>query len=172
MINYKQLREQYKRYRLESTDGDRLYTTTVLGLFIVFVIAVVAMCVLPGCAAAGEITEIQAVRAILGEAEGESLVGMTAIAEVIRTRGNMQGIYGYHAVKYTNGVYYRGHRHILNKIALQALKAWKDSSTTHYSANAQGWGSRTDLEAFHTQSWFRKCVIVAKYGNHYFWRAK
>lgn len=127
---------------------------------------------LSSCACAGQISDTQAVRAILGESEGESITGMIALGEVIRKRGSMRGIYGYNAVKYVNGRYMRGSRAISPTLAKQALKAWKTSANTNYALNAQGWGNANDLKVFKRQKWFSRCIIVTKIGSHYFWRAK
>lgn len=47
-----------------------------------------------GLAHADKIPEDVAVQCILGEARGESKLGMIAVAEAIRNRGHLKGVYG------------------------------------------------------------------------------
>lgn len=164
MINFKELRAQRRKWDSEHNQRINPLAIAVMTLFLMFVIWDICF------AKDAPIKDIDAVRAILGEAENESMIGKIAIGEVIRTRGGFKGIYGYNAVKYVNGRYYRGKRAISPTIAVQALKAWRASISTNYALNAQGWGNASDLKIFSRASWFKKCYITVKIGNHYFWK--
>ncbi len=166
MLNYKELRAQ--RRKLDNEHNQRINPLAIAAMTLFLMFAIWDICF------AGNlpIKDVDAVRAIIGEGEAEPFIGMVALGEVIRTRGNFKGIYGYNAVKHVNGRYYRGKRTISPTIALQALKAWRASISTNYALNAQGWGSEADLRVFKRQSWFKKCYITVKIGNHYFWKVK
>jgi hypothetical protein len=110
-------------------------------------------------------TNEEAIKAIIGEAESEPYIGKVAIGEVIRKRGSLKGIYGINAprvrqVKYSHKCY------------LEAQKAWYASITSDYSHKSEGWGNANDLIKFKRSKWFKKCYIVCKIGNHYFWGTK
>lgn len=169
-INYKELRQLRRSWDNEPDNTQKMG----LNPFIMAILAIIMLLAMSGVVFAknAPIKDVDAVRAILGEAENESMIGKIAIGEVIRTRGGFKGIYGYNAVKYVNGRYYRGKRAISPTIAVQALKAWKLSANTNYALNAQGWGNASDLKVFARQSWWRNCAIVAKIGDHYFWKVK
>lgn len=166
MLNYKELRAQRRKWDNEHNHHINPLAIAAMTLFLMYALYSIAY------AENSHITDIQAVRAILGESENEPFIGMVALGEVIRTRGSMKGIYGYNAVKYVNGRYYRGKREISPTIAVQALKAWRASISTNYALKAQGWGSEADLRVFKKQSWFKKCHVVTKIGAHYFWNVK
>lgn len=170
MINYRELRQLRRSWDNEPDNTQKM----ALNPFIMAILAIIMLLAMSGVVFAknAPIKDIDAVRAILGEAENEQYAGMIAIGEVIRTRGSFKGIYGYNAVKYVNGRYYRGKRAISPTLAIQALKAWRASISTNYALNAQGWGNASDLKAFARQSWWRNCAIVVKIGNHYFWKVK
>ncbi len=166
MINFKELRAH--RRKLENEHNHHINPLAIAAMTLFLMFALWDICF----AGSVPIKDVDAVRAILGEGEAEPFIGMVALGEVIRTRGNFKGIYGYNAIKYVNGRYYRGKRAISNAIALQALKAWRASISTNYALNAQGWGSEADLRVFKKQSWFKKCHVVTKIGAHYFWNVK
>ena len=166
MLNYKELRAQRRKWDNENNNHINPLAIAAMTLFLMFAIWDICF--------AGNlpIKDVDAVRAILGEAENEPYIGMIAIGEVIRTRGNFKGIYGYNAVKHVNGRYYRGKRAISPTIAIQALKAWKMSASTNYALGSAGWGNASDLKVFGRSAWFKKCYITVKLGNHYFWKVK
>lgn len=166
MINFKELRAQRRKLDNEHNQRINPLIVAIMTLFLMYALYSIAYAGNP------PIKDVDAVRAILGEGEAEPFVGMVALGEVIRTRGNFKGIYGYNAVKYVNGRYYRGKRAISPIIALQALKAWRMSVSTNYALGSAGWGNASDLKAFSKTSWFKKCYITVKIGNHYFWKVK
>lgn len=100
-----------------------------------------------------------AIRAIVGEAANQGLDGMTAVAEAIRNRGSLSGVYGVkapHADREPSWVW------------AQAEKAWKASAGSDLVHGATHWES-TD---FKTPRWARgKGVIVtAQIGKHRFYK--
>ena len=104
-----------------------------------------------------EITQEQAIRAIIGEASGEGLEGMTAVAEVIRIIGSLRGIYGVNA------------RHIDKEpdyVWKMAYKAWQDSETSNLTHGATHFES-TD---FKTPYWAKEMKEVAHIGKHKFYK--
>lgn len=168
MLNFKQLRAQRRDWDNESTP--KMPFNPLLMACLAFILALM-MC--GACHAKNaNISEIQAIRALIGEGESESLMGMTALGEVIRTRGSFKGIYGYNAVKYVNGRYYRGKRAIAPAVVSKAVKAWRMSASTNYSLQADGWGNASDLVIFKRSKWFKNCYITVKIGAHYFWKAR
>ena len=110
-------------------------------------------------------TPQEAILAIIGEAEGESMTGKIAVAEVIRKRNSLKGVYGARAPRVIN--------HRYSQSAFQeAQKAWELSENTSYSQGADGWGSSQDVQIFKHSSWFKNCYIITKIGAHYFWKKK
>lgn len=168
MLNSPYQRAKRKEEALQAKQADQRFIITTMAVLLLTMAVLLISCQ----AQASTITETDAVRAILGEAESEPFIGQIALAEVIRTRGSMKGIYGFNAIKYKNGIYYRGNRAISRQMALQAIKAWKTSATTNYALKAQGWGNAADLKAFRKTRWFKKCYIVKTIGNHHFWKER
>lgn len=117
----------------------------------------------PCPAAVQHITDRQAVMAIIGEAEGETLEGKVAVAEVIRHRGSLKGVYGYKAPRVVK------HQYSTQTLA-DATRAWELSKTSNLTGGAMGWGNAADIRKFKTQRWFKKCRVVKQIGNHYFWK--
>ena len=140
-------------------DNKTMFKSLIIALFLTITIS--------GCvyASSVKLTDKTAVLAIIGEAESESQIGRIALAEVIRKRGSLKGIYGINAPRV------KAHRYSDNTFLL-AKAAWFDSRYTNYSKNADGWGNSSDIIKFKKQGWFKNCVIVAHIGNHYFWKRK
>ena len=114
-------------------------------------------------APAGVVAYNQAIMAIIGEAEGESLQGKIAVAEVIRHRGSLKGIYGVSAPRVVKKLYSA-------QTLSDATKAWEMSKTSNLTGGAMGWGNASDIRKFKTQKWFKKCAVTKQIGNHYFWK--
>ena len=101
------------------------------------------------------------IRAIIGESAGEPFNGQVAVAECIRRRHSLKGVYGARITR------------IPSKAEIKcASMAWVLSSGTNYSNDAIGWGTWTDIQFFKQCKWFRRCVIVAHIGHHYFYKEK
>ncbi len=96
--------------------------------------------------------------AIVGEAAGEPYKGKVAVAEVIRRRGNLKGVYGLKAP------------HVKREPAWvfqQAHKAWKESVKTDYSKKATHFENE---KAFGRPAWAKRMQVTARIGSHTFYR--
>lgn len=111
------------------------------------------------------LTEETAILSIIGEAEGEPQEGRIAVAEVIRRRGSLKGVYGINAPRVKARKFSRA-------VYEASKQAWEASRLTNYSQGAQGWGNKADLQKFKRAAWFKNCYIVKQIGNHYFWKIK
>lgn len=118
------------------------------------------------------ITDSQAVNAILGEAEDQGLLGMTALGEAIRNRGSLKGVYGYKAIVIKDGNYYRKTKKGLIPISKatvkQAEEAWKASATSNYVLGADHW---ENVKAFGMPSWAKNMQITLEHKNHVFFKS-
>ena len=97
------------------------------------------------------------IRCIMGEARGETLIGMTAIGEAIRNRGHLRGVYGCKA-KFTEPRW-------VWKIARQA---WLNSYSSNLTKGATHWES-TD---FPIPYWVKAMDITVIIGKHVFYKEK
>ena len=124
----------------------------------------------PGCreALASQISEGQAVRAILGEARGEGYEGMYAVACALRNRGHLKGVYGALAWE-------RIQRHITPELFVTGLKSWKNSLLgPDVTRGATCWLSNYDLKRDLNTEWAKgdgveETVVV---GSHHFYRER
>jgi hypothetical protein len=120
-----------------------------------------------------EVSESVAVLCILGEAEGESLEGQTAVAEAMRNRITkmgreraLKGVYGCKAVKESGGVYRRGKRIIPDYAVKRAFRAWEASKGSNYTLKGTHWES-TD---FKKPYWADSMILTATVGKHEFYK--
>lgn len=118
----------------------------------------VCMVLLITSSAYADVNRAQAIRAIVGEAANQGLDGMTAVGEVIRTRGSVRGLYGLEAMatrKETPGVWD------------MAARAWNRSTHTNLTHHATMF---ENIYAFgFPKSWDRdKVVCVAQIKDHWF----
>lgn len=124
------------------------YIWFLLGLFVA-----------PAFAQGVEIDETQAVRAIIGEASGEGLTGMTAVAEALRNRGHLRGVYGTNA------------RHVDTEprwVWEMAREAWVNSRITNLVKGASFWESVDFPEPY----WAKDMIVTAQVGRHKFYKEK
>lgn len=107
------------------------------------------------------ITEDQAARAIMGEARGEPYLGKIALAEALRNRNTLDGVYGYNARFSAKSSVWR-----------DARDAWHDSSFTNLVKGANHWFSEADKEKLDKKQprWYRRLVFVKQIHGHYFYR--
>lgn len=119
-------------------------------------------------------TDENAIRTILGEAEAEGADGMKAHASTLRKRGKLQGAYGYKAIVYRDGKYYRktkrGEYQIPSRIVEQAKEAWKASKSRDFSGGATNWFSAEDLKQDNVKRMIKNMTLVKKVGNTSFYR--
>ena len=139
--------------------------TRIALVSIIIGLTILIMVLFSSCsyAAPVKLTDKTAILAIIGEAEAESQIGKIAIAEAIRNRGTLKGVYGVKAKRVVNKLY-------TDNAYLLAKSAWFDSLKTDYTKGATGWGNASDIVIFKRQGWFKNCVITAKIGNHYFYK--
>lgn len=104
-----------------------------------------------------EIPESKAIHCLMGEARGEGLIGMTAVGEVLRKRGNTNGMYGCKA-KFREPEW----------VYSLAKRAWADSRSSSYSKGA----THFESSDFKRPSWSNKMLVVAKVGKHIFYKER
>lgn len=85
------------------------------------------------------ITDSQAVSAIIGEGGGESLKTQTMIADVIRNRGSLRGVYGA-----SNPVVAKASP----KVRARALEAWRASAVQDLTHGLKYFGCAGDATYF------------------------
>ncbi len=118
----------------------------------------VALMLVSMSAIAAQISERDAVRAIVGEAANQGADGMRAVASAIRNRGTLQGVYGLNA------------KHVDLQPAWvfeQARKAWHASATKDYANGADHWESVD----FKRPAWSRNMRVVLVLKKHVFFKA-
>lgn len=131
------------------------YSAFVLAVCIL--VAFLLMCAFArGCHA---YTDQEAIKAVIGEAEGEGFKGMLAVAGAIRNRGTLKGVYGLHAQRVLT--------HKYSKMTYkQATRAWNDSKHMDISKGAKYWeGTRFPLPY-----WAKNMTVTAIIGNQRFFR--
>lgn len=134
-------------------------------IIIIGLLTIIYLLVIPGCAQA--YTEQDAIKAVIGEAEGESMEGKEAVACAIHYRGYLTGIYGLKAPRVIHHKYSR--KTYLE--AKQAVEMAEDQEFCEGMVNgAQYWGSlKVDKD------WINKMrsmgyIHTATYGNQAFFR--
>lgn len=101
-----------------------------------------------------------AIRAIIGEAAGEPYIGKVALAEAIRNRASLKGVYGLKRDSFISAQPKWVHE--------QARKAWFASADSNYVKGADHWES-TD---FRDPYWAKGMIVTAEIGKHKFYKAK
>ena len=108
--------------------------------------------------AKAEITTDQAVQAIVGEAAGESFKGKLALAEALRNRGTLNGVFGYQRKNFIKKqMPYAGE---------ESRKAWQASKYTNLVKGADHWESVD----FKTPEWAKDMKETARIGKHRFFK--
>lgn len=105
-----------------------------------------------------QVDDEQAVRAIIGEASNQGLEGMQAVAEGIRNRGTLKGVYGAKA------------KHVDKEPAWvwkQARKAWEASKASNLVGGATNW---ENTKAFGEPYWAKSMVKTAQIGDHVYFK--
>lgn len=106
-----------------------------------------------------EIPQEMAVKAIVGEAANQGLDGMTAVAEVIRRRGHLKGLYGLKRDAF-----------ILSQpswVHVRARKAWQMSRQSNLSKGATHF---ENVKAFGKPKWAKAMIQTAIIKDHVFYR--
>ncbi len=107
-----------------------------------------------------ELPKEQVIRAMIGEASSEGYEGMRAIACAIRNRGTLRGVYGLKA------------KHVDREpkwVWDLARKAYRDSFKEDVTNGGDHW---ENIKAFGTPYWVKSMKLVAKIGNHNFYKEK
>jgi hypothetical protein len=105
-----------------------------------------------------------AVNAIIGEAEAEPMAGKIAIAEVIRRRGSLRGIYGINSPRV---------RLASRTVRKECELAWAKKGT-NLTRGATVWGSESDVAKWKARAkkyprhWFNRMKQTARIGAHFF----
>ena len=110
-------------------------------------------------ARASEVPESLALRAIIGEASDQGFEGMTAVAEAIRNRGTLKGVYGVNA------------KHVDKQpewVWDKARQAWNRSKTSDLVHRADHW---ENTKAFGEPYWAKHMVKTAQIKDHAFYRS-
>ena len=121
--------------------------------------------------AQAEVTEDQAIRAILGEDSG-SFEGMYAVACGIRNRGTLKGVYGVRAVRWVDGGLYRfkgqeRKEEITPELYQRAGRAWAESKDGYdVTMGSKHWEGAT----FKTPYWTKGKICVGQIGGNVFYR--
>jgi hypothetical protein len=99
---------------------------------------------------------------VIGEAEGEGEIGMEAVAEAIRNRGSLKGVYGCSAPRVRKHLYSA-------RILRQAQQAWERSAGSgDITFGATHW----EGTAFKTPYWAKDMIITATIRNQRFYKEK
>lgn len=105
-----------------------------------------------------------AVNAIIGEAEAEPMAGKIAVAEVIRRRGSLRGIYGIHSPRV---------RMASPAVRKDCELAWAKKGT-NLTRGATVWGSASDVAKWKARAkkyprhWFNRMEQTAQIAGHFF----
>lgn len=105
-------------------------------------------------------TEAQAINTIVGEAANQGLVGMTAVAEVIRRKGSLRGFYGFKA---------KHSAHEPSWVWIEARKAYYASANTNLTYGADHF---ENICTFGQPYWVKNCVKTFTYRDHVFYKER
>lgn len=100
----------------------------------------------------------QAVDCIVGEASSEGYIGMLSVAESIRNRGSLRGVYGCKAKHIENES---------NDTYDLAVLAWSNSNFTVWQWKANSWGTDADIAKNHMN---RNCQKIMRIEHHTFFK--
>lgn len=110
-----------------------------------------------------EYTDTQAVRAIIGEAEGESLMGQIALGVGILNRGTLSGVYGVNANKRIDAA--------PEWVWEKARKAWQLSKTDYrHLHDGAFWGSKIVDKDWIAEMERKGFIKVYEVGGHVFYK--
>ncbi len=128
----------------------KVYAHTFLGLCLVILIS--------GCTTiAHAYTDMDAIRCVVGEAEDQGMDGMIAVAEAIRNRGYLKGVYGCKSARSLEASM---------KVWENAMEAWRVSEHTNSVYGADHWHSVREKKAW----WEKYGTFTAKIGDHKFYK--
>lgn len=130
-------------------------------------VLILALAFLPGIPAYAAVSEEAAVHAIMGEARGEPFDGKLALAEALRNRGHLGGVYGL-KVPYSELAKEKP------EVWRDARRAWASSATSHVTGGGNHWFSDDDLKKLEAKppKWFRGLKRTVKIHGHTFFRER
>lgn len=113
--------------------------------------------------------EESAIKAILGEAEGESYAGKVALAYALKNRGKLTGVYGHKAIILRSGAYFRGDRRLNEKVVKEAQKALQWANSHPFDDPTCGATHWENVKAFGVPYWAKDMLETYRLGNHVFY---
>ena len=131
----------------------------------------ILLLLMAGFAIASPINNTDAVKAIIGEAEGEPYQGKVALAYALINRGTLKGVYGHNAVIQSKDgrLYRKNGRLISEKVQRDALKAWhyaKANPSKDITLGADHW----EGTAFKKPYWANGMTETITIGNQRFYK--
>ena len=121
---------------------------------------VLLACLFCSWSAQGQISDEQAVRAIVGEASNQGFAGMRAVASAIRNRGTLKGVYGLNAK----------HNARESKATWDlARRAWAESAKVDVVGGSTHWDN---IRRFGKPYWASSMDQVMTVRDHVFYRSK
>ncbi len=130
-------------------------------IILAIVSAFIILFLIQGCAQA--YTEQDTIKAVIGEAENQGLIGMEAVACSIHNRGSLKGVYGLTSNRVKKHLYSL-------KTALQAKQAVLQSQDAGFCAELVHGASFWEGTRFKTPYWARNMTITATIGQQRFYR--
>lgn len=118
-----------------------------------------ALCFQWSATGRAEVNPNQAILAIVGEAENQGLIGMTAVAEAIRNRGTLKGVYGLKSPRLKKAPKW---------VFSMARKAWEDSQNSNLTNGATHW---ENTKSFGVPYWAKPMKKTAVIKDHAFYKA-
>ncbi len=169
-------------------------------IFWITLFLLVCACTLSKKKAHSQIIETQAIHSIVGEGRGEfgmdwnkKLFAMTALAEAMRNKNNLKGVYGLtydqkaELKRMQDGCRKKFKGKSLNwcldlapktmakinKLYYETAKqAWKNSRSTNITKGATVWGTDEDIKIFKRTRWFKSYEKTVTIGTHTFFKLK
>ncbi|MCA9404315.1 MAG: hypothetical protein KC897_11075 [Candidatus Omnitrophica bacterium] len=120
-------------------------------------LTIIAILLLAVKVQAGTVPEELGVRCVIGEAEDQGIEGMTAVAEAIRNRGHVRGVYGCRSPRIKKAA---------GSVWELARWAWDRSEFTNSVKGADHWHSDREPRAW----WEKYGTRTVKIGSHKFYK--
>lgn len=141
------------------SDRDRKFIWRGWMSIVILLIALGIMCLCAGCVSAYTVQE--EIKAVIGEAEGETLEGKTAIACAIHNRGSLHGVYGLHAPRVI-------HHKYNHKTYSDAVEAVEMSDDQEYCQSLIGNATYWEGTRFPLPYWAKEMTVTSVIGNQKF----
>lgn len=149
--------------RIQHREWDKFYKferhAFILGVCLL--LALVMICVF--CKGCHAFTQAGEIKAVIGEAEGESIEGKTAVACAINNRSSLKGVYGLHAPRVRHHLY-------SEKVYLDSAYAVEKSHDPVYCLALINGAQYWEGTAFPEPIWAKSMVMTAEIGHQRFYR--